>query len=90
MLKIKLKIKKWFNDVKVFILTIFHNKRILSAMSSPQIVRIVESCFAEITKDNGISLFKFSEMVAKCRKMQEKMSKTLGLCETISNNCTKC
>ncbi|CAL0304118.1 unnamed protein product [Lupinus luteus] len=85
---IELKVKTWLNAVKVAINTLFHGERILCdyvfGATSENI--IVESCFAEITREGATLLFGFPEMVAKCKKTPEKIFKILDLYEAISDN----
>uniref|UniRef100_A0A5B7BBT8 Exocyst subunit Exo70 family protein n=1 Tax=Davidia involucrata TaxID=16924 RepID=A0A5B7BBT8_DAVIN len=82
---LELKIKNWLNAVKTAVKTLFHGERILCDHVFSTSAKIRESCFAEISKENAITLFAFPELVAKCKKSPEKMFRTLDLYESIAD-----
>ncbi|KAL6986449.1 hypothetical protein U1Q18_019810 [Sarracenia purpurea var. burkii] len=72
------------NQSKSAFKALFHEERILCnhVLSS---TRIADSCFAEIAKDDALSILKFPEQVAKSKKLSpEKMFRVLDLYDGIS------
>ncbi|KAA8549717.1 hypothetical protein F0562_001265 [Nyssa sinensis] len=82
---LQLKIKNWLNAAKIAVKTLFHSERILCDHIFSVSEKIKESCFAEISKENGITLFAFPELVAKCKNSPEKMFRILDLYESIAD-----
>ncbi|KAL4016210.1 hypothetical protein IC575_023849 [Cucumis melo] len=66
-------IKNWMNSVKIAVNTLFRGERFLCDHVFSRSERIRESCFYEITKEGAITLFKFSELVAKGKKDSDKI-----------------
>lgn len=78
------KIKAWVHAVKVSVKTLFYGERILCdhVFSSSDAIR--ESIFTEIAADGAALLFAFPEVVAKGKRSQERMFRTLDMYEAIS------
>ncbi|CAK9175817.1 unnamed protein product [Ilex paraguariensis] len=81
---VELKIKKWLNAVKIAVKTLFYGEKILCDQVFNSYEKIRESCFAEISKEQALTLFGFPEIVAKCKKSPEKMFRILDLYESMS------
>ncbi|KAJ6900489.1 hypothetical protein NC652_026562 [Populus alba x Populus x berolinensis] len=77
-------IKNWLNAVKIAAKTLFIGEKALCdhVFSASQTIR--ESCFSEITI-GGLNLFRFPELVAKCKKMPERIFPLLELYEALSD-----
>lgn len=82
---IELKIKNWLNTAKIAVKTLFFSERLLCDHVFASSDAIRESCFADITKDAAVALFRFPESFAvKCKKSPEKMFCFLDMYDTIS------
>ncbi|KAF7116971.1 hypothetical protein RHSIM_Rhsim13G0088000 [Rhododendron simsii] len=82
---VDVKIKSWLNAVKVAVKTLFLGERILCDVVFSASPKISESCFAEITRENAVTLFGFPEHVAKYKKLTpEKLFRVLDLYDSIS------
>lgn len=80
------KIKSWLNAVKTAVKTLFLGERILCDVVFSTSPKISESCFAEIARDNAITLFSFPEHVAKYKKLSpEKMFRLLDIYDSITD-----
>ncbi|KAJ6983243.1 exocyst complex component EXO70H1-like [Populus alba x Populus x berolinensis] len=77
-------IKNWLNAVKIAAKTLFIGEKALCdhVFSASQTIR--ESCFSEITI-GGLNLFRFPELVAKCKKLPERIFPLLELYEALSD-----
>ncbi|KAL3530683.1 hypothetical protein ACH5RR_010005 [Cinchona calisaya] len=80
------KVKKWLTAVKTAVKTLFHGERILCDHVFSASDSIRESCFAEISRDNALTLLGFAENLAKCKKIlsPEKMFRFLDIYDAIS------
>jgi len=81
---LEMKINSWLEAVKISVRTLFAGERNLCdrifASNS-----IKEACFAEISKDGAILLFRFPELVAKTKKSKpEKIFRLLDMYATIT------
>lgn len=82
---VDVKIKSWLNAVKVAVKTLFLGERILCDVVFSASPKISESCFAEIARENAVTLFGFPEHVAKYKKLTpEKLFRVLDLYDSIS------
>ncbi|KAG5515383.1 hypothetical protein RHGRI_036435 [Rhododendron griersonianum] len=82
---VDVKIKSWLNAVKVAMKTLFLGERILCDVVFSASPKISESCFAEIARENAVTLFGFPEHVAKYKKLTpEKLFRVLDLYDSIS------
>ncbi|KAI8523896.1 hypothetical protein RHMOL_Rhmol13G0107500 [Rhododendron molle] len=82
---VDVKIKSWLNAVKVSVKTLFLGERILCDVVFSTSPKISESCFAEIARENAVTLFGFPEHVAKFKKLSpEKLFRVLDLYDYIS------
>ncbi|KAJ6772859.1 EXOCYST COMPLEX PROTEIN EXO70 [Salix koriyanagi] len=77
-------IKNWLRAVKIAAKTLFSGEKALCdhVFSASQTIR--ESCFSEITK-GGLCLFRFPELVAKCKKLPERIFPLMELYEALSD-----
>ncbi|XP_058109843.1 exocyst complex component EXO70H1-like [Magnolia sinica] len=78
------KIKNWMKVMKIAVKTLFYSERILCDHVFGASNSIKESCFSAIAKEAATHLFKFPEIVTKCKKSPEKMFRFLDLYDTIS------
>lgn len=76
--------KNWLNAVKVSVKTLFAGEKVLCDHVFSVSETIRESCFADISKDGAMALFKFPELVSKHKKSQERIFRLLELYEAIS------
>ncbi|CAK7325602.1 unnamed protein product [Dovyalis caffra] len=81
---LELMIKNWLNAVKIAAKTLFSGEKALCdyVFSASQTIR--ESCFSEITK-GAINLLRFPELVAKCKKLPERIFPLMELYEALSD-----
>ncbi|KAJ6429068.1 hypothetical protein OIU84_020662 [Salix udensis] len=77
-------IKNWINAVKIAVKTLFNGEKALCdhVFSASQTIK--ESCFSEISK-GAINLFKFPVLVAKCKKLPERIFPLMELYEALSD-----
>ncbi|KAB5544220.1 hypothetical protein DKX38_012332 [Salix brachista] len=77
-------IKKWINAVKIAVKTLFNGEKALCdhVFSASQTIK--ESCFSEISK-GAINLFKFPVLVAKCKKLPDRIFPLMELYEALSD-----
>ncbi|KAF9674802.1 hypothetical protein SADUNF_Sadunf10G0164900 [Salix dunnii] len=77
-------IKNWLSAVKIAAKTLFSGEKALCdhVFSASRTIR--ESCFSEITK-GGLYLFRFPELVAKCKKLPERIFPLMELYEALSD-----
>ncbi|KAF8021944.1 hypothetical protein BT93_G2166 [Corymbia citriodora subsp. variegata] len=77
----ELLIKKWLNAAKVAVQMIFKGERILCDYVFSVSSKIGQSCFAEITKEAAINLFRIPEIVARFKGSPERIFKLIELYE---------
>lgn len=77
----ELLIKNWLNAVKVAVQTVFKGERILCDYVFSASSKIGESCFAEITKEAAINLFRIPEIIARIKGSPERIFKLIELYE---------
>ncbi|KAF2321069.1 hypothetical protein GH714_033487 [Hevea brasiliensis] len=77
--------KNWLNAVKIAVKTLFGGEKALCdhVFSASQTIR--ESCFTDITKEGATNLFRFPELIAKCKKTPERIFLLMELHEALSN-----
>lgn len=77
-------IKQWIDVAKIAVKTLFHGERFLCdhVFSASKTIR--ETCFSDLTKESGINLFKFPELIAKTKKSPEKIFLLMELHEAIA------
>lgn len=77
-------IKNWMNAVKIAVKILFSGEKALCdhVFSASQTIK--ESCFSEITK-GAINLFTFPVLVAKCKKLPERIFPLMELYEALSD-----
>lgn len=80
---LELKIKSWLEAVTISVKTLFAGERILCDYVFGSSEATAESCFAHISRDAAISLFRFPELVArkqrKTKSPPEKMFRMLDM-----------
>ncbi|KAL5569167.1 hypothetical protein UlMin_025742 [Ulmus minor] len=78
-------IKNWLNAIKIALKTLLSGEKILCdrVFSASETIR--ESCFYEITKEGATSLFRFPELVAKCKKSPERIFQLMEMYEAFSD-----
>ncbi|XP_030545972.2 exocyst complex component EXO70H1 [Rhodamnia argentea] len=74
-------IKNWLNAVKVAVQTLFKGERILCDHVFSASSKIRESCFAEITKEAAINLFRLPEIMARIKGSPHRIFKLIELYE---------
>ncbi|KAH6766202.1 hypothetical protein C2S52_017185 [Perilla frutescens var. hirtella] len=81
------KIKNWLHAVKIAVKTLFCGERILCDIVFSSSEKIAESCFTEISKEAGVRLFSFPEVLGRSKKIlsPEKMFRVLDIFEAISD-----
>ncbi|EOY18385.1 Exocyst subunit exo70 family protein H2 [Theobroma cacao] len=77
-------IKNWLNAVKIAVRTLFTGEKILCDHVFAASETIREACFAEITMEGAINLFRFPELIAKSKKEPERIFWLLEFHEAIS------
>ncbi|XWS07848.1 hypothetical protein CRYUN_Cryun41cG0028200 [Craigia yunnanensis] len=77
-------IKNWLNAVKIAVKTLYTGEKILCdhVFSASETIR--EACFAEITMEGAKNLFRFPELIAKNKKVPERIFLLIELHEAIS------
>ncbi|KAJ6767947.1 EXOCYST COMPLEX PROTEIN EXO70 [Salix koriyanagi] len=77
-------IKNWINAVKIAVKTLFNGEKALCdhVFSASQTIK--ESCFSEIS-EGARNLFKFPVLVAKCKKLPERIFPLMELYEALSD-----
>ncbi|CAL0309839.1 unnamed protein product [Lupinus luteus] len=81
---IELKIQSWLEAVMIAVRTLFNGERILCDHVFGAFESIKESCFAEISRDGAVLLFRFPELVAKAKKSApEKIFRVLDMYSVI-------
>ncbi|XWS56512.1 hypothetical protein CRYUN_Cryun09bG0091500 [Craigia yunnanensis] len=77
-------IKNWLNAVTIAVKTLFTGEKILCdhVFSASETIR--EACFAEITMEGAKNLFRFPELIAKNKKVSERIFRLIELHEAIS------
>lgn len=82
---LELKIQSWLEAVTISVRTLFNGERILCDHVFGASESIRESCFAEISRNGAILLFRFPELVARAKKSPpEKIFRVLDLYAVIS------
>ncbi|KAI6676403.1 hypothetical protein NL676_037199 [Syzygium grande] len=74
-------IENWLNAVKVAVQTLFKGERTLCDHVFSASSKIRESCFAEITKEAAIHLFRIPEIIARIKGSPERIFKLIELYE---------
>lgn len=77
-------VKNWIDAAKIAVKTLFHGERFLCDHVFSASKTISETCFSDISKEGGINLFKFPELVAKTKKSPEKIYLFMDLHEAIA------
>ncbi|KAG5239783.1 exocyst EXO70 family protein [Salix suchowensis] len=77
-------IKNWIKAVKIAVKTLFNGEKALCdhVFSASQTIK--ESCFSEIS-EGARNLFKFPVLVAKCKKLPERIFPLMELYEALSD-----
>lgn len=81
---LELRINNWLIAIKTAVMTLFNGERKLCdhIFSSSDSIR--ELCFAEITKEGAINVFKFAELVSKRKGSINMIFQLMEMYETIS------
>lgn len=81
---LEMKINSWLEAVKISVRTLFAGERyLIDRIFTSNSIK--EACFAEISKDGAIMLFRFPELVAKTKKSKpEKIFRLLDMYATIT------
>ncbi|PON72821.1 Exocyst complex protein [Parasponia andersonii] len=83
---LELRIKNWLDAVKISMRTLFHGERILCDHVFAVSDSIRESCFSDISREGALLLFGFPELVAKSKKIPEKIFRVLDMYNSIFEN----
>ncbi|KAM0953269.1 putative exocyst complex component Exo70, cullin repeat-like-containing domain superfamily [Dioscorea sansibarensis] len=81
---LELKIKSWLHAIGPAIQTLFSGERALAEHVFSGSDSILESCFADITRDAATALLSFPDSIAKIKSSPEKLFRILDLYDTIS------
>ncbi|KAJ8759910.1 hypothetical protein K2173_010011 [Erythroxylum novogranatense] len=76
-------INNWVHAVNIALKTLFNAEKILSDHVFSASQRIRECCFFEITKEGAMNLLKFPELVAKSKKLPERIFPLMELYEAL-------
>ncbi|KAF9676768.1 hypothetical protein SADUNF_Sadunf08G0037300 [Salix dunnii] len=77
-------VKNWIDAVKIAVKTLFNGEKALCDHVFSASLTIKESCFSEISR-GAINLFKFPVIVAKCKKLPERIFPLMELYEALSD-----
>lgn len=81
---LELKIKSWLRGTGPAIQTLFSSELTLAEHVFSGSNSILESCFADITRDAATALLSFPDSIAKTKSTPEKLFRILDLYDTIS------
>ncbi|KAL3655877.1 hypothetical protein CASFOL_000273 [Castilleja foliolosa] len=81
---LELQVKKWINASKIAIKTLFPGERVLCDHIFSVSETIKQTCIAQTMTEGAINLFKFPEIVAKCKRSPDKILLVTSLYEAIS------